>query len=114
MRIKPMFDLDIFIAIMTRFYMDDFLDSIDLVAIGKRKKENMIKALKLGGFQLIKWKSNHTELNDITDDPSLSSQVQTTESNGPAEKNLRSGKERGESSASDRKQVRDKEEDVEA
>ena len=56
MRIKPMFDLDIFIAIMTRFYMDDFLDSIDLVAIGKRKKENMIKALKLGGFQLIKWK----------------------------------------------------------
>ena len=38
MRIKPMFDLDIFIAIMTRFYMDDFLDSVNLVAIGKRKK----------------------------------------------------------------------------
>ena len=30
----------------------------------------MIKALKLGGFQLLKWKSNHKELNDVTNDPS--------------------------------------------
>ena len=84
MRIKPMFDLDIFVAIMTRFYMDDFLDSVDSVAIAKRKKENMNKALELGGFKLLKWKSNYKELNDVIEAPCPPSQVKKTEPGGPA------------------------------
>ena len=64
MQIKPMFDQAIFIAIMSQFYVDDYLDSVKTVEEGKKMKKGMIEALKLGGFALVKWRSNKEELND--------------------------------------------------
>ena len=64
LQVKSMYELDIFIAIMSQFYVDDYLDSVRTVEEGRKRKKNMKEALKLGGFDLIKWKSNIEELND--------------------------------------------------
>ena len=73
--IRERFGLAVFIAIMIQMYVDDYLDSLDTVEQAKEMKSKLTEAMALGGFQLTKWKSNFSELND----PSPTIPTQNTE-----------------------------------
>ena len=63
-QVKDLFDMKVFIAMMVCFYVDDYLDSVKCVREGRLMKEQLTEALKMGGFPLLKWKSNFAELNN--------------------------------------------------
>ena len=65
--IKEEIDIEVFIDLIKRFYMDDYLNAVDTVQIGSNRKKDMIRAMSSGGFELTKWKSNYPELNDPSD-----------------------------------------------
>ena len=63
-QIKELFHIRVFVAMMVCFYVDDYLDSVKNEDEGKMMKEQLTEALKMGGFSLLKWKSNCPDLND--------------------------------------------------
>ena len=54
--------LEVWEAIKRAFYVDDLLKSCPDVETAKRVRIESTKACKLGGFDLIKWKSSHPEV----------------------------------------------------
>ena len=58
------YGLDVMIAILLQFYVDDYLASLSSVEKARVMKEKLTEALKKGGFHLTKWRSNIPELND--------------------------------------------------
>ena len=62
--IKHKIDIEIFIDMIKRYYMDDYLTSVDTVQIGANRKKDMTESMQSGGFELTKWRSNYPELND--------------------------------------------------
>ena len=62
--IREEFGLEVFIAMLLQFYVDDYIDSLDTVEEGHIMKRKLTEACRRGGFKLCKWKSNFPELND--------------------------------------------------
>ena len=88
--IKDRFPLDVYWAIIRAFYVDDLLSSQDTVEETFALKENLEKALKEGGFTILKWRSNIPGISEkaetLTIPPSSSTPSQMTQSgNGDAE-----------------------------
>ena len=65
--IKDMFGPEIYQIIHDLFYVDDGSGGADDVETALKHKEDLILAMKMGGFELTKWKSNYPELMDDTD-----------------------------------------------
>ena len=51
---SDLFSIDVIIAILKKFYMDDYLDSFDFPASAIDTIRNIISVLKHGGFHLTK------------------------------------------------------------
>ena len=49
-------------AVRSRFYVDDYLDSVDSVQEAQQLRQSLCTLLKRGGFDLTKWVSPHREL----------------------------------------------------
>ena len=72
MKNRENMDIDTFIALLTSFYVDDFLHSVDDVNEARKIKKCARECLKAAGFDLIKWKSNVKELCDDSETNSTS------------------------------------------
>ena len=64
-KVKGNISEDTFWIILLDFYVDDMLSSVDTIDDARRIKNELIDALKSGGFNLTKFKSNIPELNDV-------------------------------------------------
>ena len=63
--VKEQFSMAVYLAIMLCFYVDDYLDSFRTIKEAREMKKDLTEALALGGFELVKWKSNFPDLNDV-------------------------------------------------
>ena len=61
------------LAVKAKFYLDDYLDSLELKLKAIQRGDGIVAFLKLGGFKLTKFVSNHpnlpTQLNNDTFKP---------------------------------------------
>ena len=60
--IKELFPVTLYEAILGALYCDDYLDSLDGVPEAIEMRKNLTKALKMGGFEMTKWRSNFPEV----------------------------------------------------
>ena len=73
-RIRQKYGDVIYEQILHRFYVDDYLSSLESVEVARDVKKRMTEALASGGFELTKWQSNDDSV--LSDPmPSLSSQA---------------------------------------
>ena len=68
-RIREKYGEFIYLEVMTRFYVDDYLSSVGSVEEAREVKSKLTEALAVGGFELTKWDSNYPEV--LIDSPSL-------------------------------------------
>ena len=68
-KMREKYGIEVFVALMIAFYVDDYLQSMRTVEEARRMKVNLTKACLEGGFHLLKWKSNVAELNDPVPTP---------------------------------------------
>ena len=84
--IRSRYPEEVYWTILLCFYVDDLLTSVDTVEEAKNLKEMLIESLKLGGFDLLKWRSNYPELSDESieklDSPIAPTQASTHDSAG--------------------------------
>ena len=71
MRRESRISQEIFLGCMLATYMDDLLDNVESVVEGLKYKREMDECLTAGGFELTKWKSNNSELNDLINPPQV-------------------------------------------
>ena len=60
--IKELFPTALYEAILNALYCDDYLDSLDGVPEAIEMRKNLTQALKMGGFEMTKWRSNYPEV----------------------------------------------------
>ena len=70
-RVKDLYPVEVYWAILMSLYVDDFLHSIDSVEEAIEMKKNISEALSRGGFTMTKWKSNFPEVTEEPTDSSL-------------------------------------------
>ena len=68
-QMRPKYPENVYQMLMNAFYVDDGSGGADSVDEALQLKQNLIAAMKEGGFTLSKWKSNAIELMD--DDPNV-------------------------------------------
>ena len=71
-RIRDKYGDFIFWEVMSKFYVDDYLSSLETIERAREVKKQMTEALAEGGFVLCKWSSNDDRI--LMDDISFSSQ----------------------------------------
>ena len=63
-KMREKYGLQVMVAMMIAFYVDDYLQSMRTVEEARVMKRDLTQACLEGGFHLLKWKSNIKELND--------------------------------------------------